>query len=197
MDGVERFTGSCRSAVIAVAVLAASCGYLGWRNHILQEQTRTLTEQMKRMSPSKGPSVGATVSLLRGQTISGEGVTFDLAHRKDSTLLLVLSPVCGYCRVNFHNWRSLLPKVRPEQVVWADVTGTADADYLASVGIQADASVIRMDRETLTQYHLTSTPITVLLGPNGTVRWAWSGAMKEEQVNDLQALLESRASVTR
>ncbi len=128
--------------------------------------------------------------MLRGQTISGQNATVDLSQREKGTLLLVLSPTCQYCKANFHNWRDLLPFVSSDQVVWVDLSGTADANYLASVAIPSEATVIRLNPEERTLYGLSVTPTTVLLGPHGVVRDAWPGLLGQEQLDQLRRLLK-------
>lgn len=192
MDVVQISAPKSRYAAdIAVLVLAIACGVLLLMNHKLQKQNRLLVEQFRSLSTAQGPPVGSKISLLRGHTISGQNATLDLSQRENRTLLLVLSPVCPYSRANFHNWQDLLPLVPPDEVVWVDLTGAADASYLASVAIPANANVIRLNPEERTLYSLNATPTTVLLGPHGVVRGVWPGLMGNEQVDQLRGLLRS------
>jgi hypothetical protein len=191
MNGGRSFLARLWPAVIAVVALAACCGYLVWTNHTFEKRKDLPVQQTIHRLAAQGPAVGTTISLLRGQSLTGQAVNLDLSHREKDTLLLVLSPVCPYCRVNFHNWRSLLARIHGDQVIWVDLTGTADANYLASVGIPGDATVVRLDSDNGTSYGLTGTPTTVLLDPHGVVRWASSGVLKDEQVNQLRGLLST------
>jgi len=176
---------------IALLVLAACCASLLWANRSLQKKNRLLVEEVARVSGTRGPPVGSSISFLHGLTISGQDVRLDLAARESGTLLLVLSPVCPYCGDNFHNWRDILRLVPSDQVIWADVTGRVDARYLASVAIPANSNVIRLYPEVRTLYDLNVTPTTLLLGPHGLVSWKWSGVMSDEEVKQLRGLLKS------
>jgi len=189
MDGEQASVVRSRYTFIALLVLTLSCGVLLWMNHALQKQARLLVEQVRNLSAAQGPPVGSSISFLRGHTISGQNVTLDLSNRQNGTLLLVLSPTCRYTKLNFPHWRDLLPLVPSDQVVYVDLTGTADSTYLASVTIPASANVIRLDPEERTLYSLGATPTTVLLGPHGVVRGVWAGLMRDDQVDQLRELL--------
>ncbi|MDR3578189.1 MAG: hypothetical protein P4L50_30370 [Anaerolineaceae bacterium] len=145
-----------------------------------------------------GPSVGSTIPLLRGQSVNDHEMTIDLARRETSTLLLALSPGCPHCRINFHNWREIVNLMKLDDVVWVDVTGTANADYLLSFGIPADACVIRLSQVDREADHLTSTPTTIWLDPHGVVRWAYVGELQSEEMEALRRLatLQSRTRPT-
>jgi len=179
-----------RYAGIAVLVLTIACGVLLWMNHALQKENRSLFEEFRSLSTAQGPPVGSTISYLRGRTISGQNVTLDLARRESGTLLLVLSPQCKYTKLNFRHWRDVLPLVSVDQVVYVDLTGTADSSYLASVAIPANAKVIRLDPEERTLYNLSVTPTTVLLGAHGVVRGVWPGLLNGEREEELRRLLK-------
>jgi hypothetical protein len=181
-----------RSTFATIFALMICAGYLLWKDHRLQKQNHTQAEQLKRRTDAQqAPRVGSTMSLLRGHTISQQNVTLDLSRRESGTLLLVLSPVCPYCRVNFHNWRDLLQGVSPDRVVWVDLTSTADARYMTTVGIPAKANFILLNADDTNQNRLIATPTTVLLDPHGVVRWSSSGIMSGEQVAQLRGLLTS------
>ena len=167
--------------------------YLGYffRNHqVLRQQGSSQTEHLRENSAEQGASIGSMIPQLRGRTITHQTVSFDLSNRRHDTLLFVFSPICTYCRVNFHNWRSILQVVAPDQVLWVDVTGTADTTYLASYGIPKDENIVLLDDRSSKSNLLAATPTTVLLDPHGAVRWSVSGVMNEEQVSQLQYLLK-------
>lgn len=181
--------------VLSIALmLTTASSYAVWKNHKTRRQDRAQTEHLNKSLSVQGPPIGTTISTLRGRTLSHQNVTFDFSHRKRETLLLVLSPVCPYCRVNFHNWRDILQTVPADQVVWVDLTGTADARYIATVGIPANANFISLEQGGANSNCLASTPTTVLLDSYGVVRWSLSGIMNDEQVGELRNLLKSPRS---
>jgi hypothetical protein len=116
-------------------------------------------------------------------------VTIDLSEGDSDTLLLVLSPSCPYCKINFHNWRTILSAARRARVICLDVTDTADVGYLKAFGIPATATVLRLTPGEAMARLFAGTPTTVLLSPHGVVRWAYSGVMKDEQLNELRGLV--------
>jgi len=60
---------------------------------------------------------------------------------------------------------------------------------MESVSIPADSNMILLDQEDASAAKLGGTPMTVLLDPNGIVKWRWSGVMSKKQIDELQALL--------
>jgi hypothetical protein len=174
--------------VTALAVLLLAGDQLskrGWKQQVNLRQAG----KSGRQPNSPTMLVGTTIVSLRGRTISDQKTTVDLSHRKHGTLLLVLSPVCPYCRVNLHNWRNLLQGLSSDEVLWVDITGTADSRYLATAGISENANVILLDDDPINRNRFTATPTTVLLDPNGVVKWAWSGIMGDEQLDRVRTLL--------
>jgi hypothetical protein len=180
-----------RYAGIATLTLVVACAVLLWVNHGLQKQNRLMDEQLRSLSTGQGPPVGSKISFLRGHTVSGQPATLDLSQRENRTLLLVLSPQCKYTKLNFSHWRDLLSRVPLDQIIYVDLTDTADFDYLASVAVPSNANLIRLDPEERTLYSLSVTPTTVLLGPHGVVRFVWPGVMGQEQSDQLWRLLKS------
>jgi len=179
---------TCASLTILTVMIWA--GSLQRTNQKLRQQNHAQAEQLNKYAGiTGGPVVGSEIAALHGHAMDKRHVTLDLAHRTGGSLLLVLSPVCPYCRVNFHNWRDLLQTVPSDHVVWVDLSGTADDRYLASVGLAASATVISLDQDESIPSSLVATPTTVLLDSHGVVRWSWSGVMNNDQVDELRGLL--------
>ncbi len=184
------FDGS-RYAFIATIVLTVTCAVLLVVNHKLQKQNIVLAGQFRALSDAEGPPVGSKIPSLHGTSISGQGMTLNLAQEGSGTLLLVLSPMCPHCKANFHNWRDLMPLVPASQVAWVDLTDTADARYLASVAIPADAHVIHLDPKDRSLYNLVATPTTIWLGPDGLVKHVWAGELSDDQISQIRETLRS------
>ena len=180
-----------RYAYITVFVLTLACGVLLVINHKLQAQNNQLVAQYHALSITEGPPVGSKIPSLRGVSISGQAMTLDLSQRDSGTLLFVLSPTCPHCKANFHNWKNLLPLVPANQVVWVDVTGTADAAYLASVNLPTSANVIRLSEEDRARYDLFATPTTIWLGSHAVVKNEWAGELQDGDIKQLQSTLKS------
>jgi hypothetical protein len=180
-----------RYALFALIALAICCVTLLWVNHSLQKKTNALEQQLSQLSASQGPPVGSSIPMLHGKSISGNTISYDLAHSHAGTLLLVLSPVCHFTKINFETWRSLLPAVGQRQIIWVDVTGKANGTYFTSVGVPSAANILRLNPDERSIYSLGSTPTTVLLDRNGVVQWEWPGVLNDEQLSQLQSLLKT------
>jgi hypothetical protein len=180
-----------RYAFIAVIVLTVTCVVLLVVNHKLQKQNIILAAQFRSLSDAEGPPVGSKIPSLHGTSISGQGMTLNLAQHASGMLLLVLSPTCPHCKANFHNWRDLMPLLPANQVAWVDLTDTSDALYLASAAIPADALVIHLDPKDRSLYNLVATPTTIWLGPGGLVKHVWAGELSDDQISQIRETLRS------
>jgi hypothetical protein len=136
--------------------------------------------------------VGSTISSLSGHTITKQTLKLNLTHRRGDSLLLVLSPSCPYCRINFHNWRNIIGMMPlNDQVVWADLTGGADPKYLKNYGIAENATIILLDDNQANSIKTLPTPTTIILDPNGVVKWVHSGVLDVDQLKQIKLLLSS------
>lgn len=133
-------------------------------------------------------SAGMVFPMIKGHTLSGQPMTLDFVGITQPTLVLILSPACPYCRVNFHNWRSILASHPEIRVVWVDLTDTADSHYLDLMGIAHDDKFICLNTES-TPKAIVSTPTTVLVDATGIVRWTWAGVLGIVQMKDVQKQL--------
>jgi hypothetical protein len=77
------------------------------------------------------------------------------------------------------------------QVVWVDVAGTAEASYLTSAAIPADAQLIRLNIGDRSLYKMNATPTTIWLSPHGVVKQVWIGELREDQVKQIREALVS------
>jgi hypothetical protein len=126
---------------------------------------------------------------IRGVGIQGEklAVTFGRDPRK--TLLLVFSPGCDFCELNWPHWRRIAVGAEEDAVrlVYICLSSTLTADYAKSHGIQGGIVLARLDFTTDRELGLHLTPQTILLTSEGEVEHAWSGLLSEEEVADIQA----------
>ena len=188
MDHSISRVGSRQWPIFAILFFIC-CAVLLWTNHRLQVDNADLHAQLENLASLKGPAPGSTIATLRGQAISGEDLSLNLADRRSNTLLFIFSPVCKFCKENLSNWQTLMSVAKPDRVVWADVTGKVDATYQATASIPPAASIIRLNPEERTLYAFDSTPTTVLLSKDGTVIWRYAGVLEHAQIEELRKLL--------
>jgi hypothetical protein len=167
---------------------AAWFGYGYFKSLITYRYGRSITGYSNKHSVNS-IAIGNHLPQLHGRTISQDDIVLNLAAQKHGTLILVLSPVCPYCRVNFHNWREVVKVARHDQVVWVDITNTADSTYLSSVGILPSENLILLEDKECRRLGLVVTPTTILVDSHGIIKWLWSGLMNDKQVNQLRSLL--------
>ena len=178
--------------ILALGAIVGVFTALSRNEYALRNKNNQQVQRRNDTQQHQSPLVGAAIHALHGRNFSNEEVLLDLSHRKSRTLLLITSPVCPFCRVNFHNWREVLRGVPKDEVVWVDVTGKADTQYRTLFGIPSEATFVRLLPDDVNLENLSVTPTTLLLDANGVVRWEWSGMMGEEQVVQLRNLLQVR-----
>jgi hypothetical protein len=154
-------------------------------------------------SPSHPPAVEPAASLssshshelirhIDGLTTEGKPLSFDFEHQEKGTLLLVMSPSCPYCRINFHNWRSLLNSPTHATVVWVDVSDSATEEYRKVFGLNERDEIVRISTDNNKTFPFWSTPTTALIAPDGHLQWSHEGVLNSADVAWLKNRLQAK-----
>jgi hypothetical protein len=123
----------------------------------------------------------------------GQPTTIDYGNDHRGTLVLVFSPLCGWCAKNWPAWKDAIARIDTKRVnvVAVDLLGTLPPDCVARFKIDALRIVYMPDPATTKQYRLGTTPQTILIGADARVRRVWSGPLTSEQRRELGESIES------
>jgi peroxiredoxin len=115
-------------------------------------------------------------------------ITYGSTNR--NRIFLYLSPDCPYCDEQMPYWRQLVDQVddqRFETVVLARATENVEGlrKYLADGGLNTVPAALISD-EIRRRYRLLGTPMTVIVGPDGTVVQQWRGRWTSEDAKIAQ-----------
>lgn len=168
--------------------LVVLCGLMTSANMFLLHQNKVLRSQSSKTS-LRVPE-GTVVSTLAGLDFDNKPVNFSTADRR-ATVVLVYSPTCHYCEMNWANWRNLIANVNSSRVrfIAADVTSNAHADFLGEKGVKGIDSIHRVDPGELVSMELDLTPQTILIGADSRVKHVWSGVLSPKDLSDLKAMV--------
>jgi hypothetical protein len=122
------------------------------------------------------------IRYVDGRTIEGKPILFDFEHQKNGTLLFVMSPSCPFCRINFHNWRSLLIPPVHTAVIWVDISDSATAEYRAVFGLNQKDAMVKISQDKNKLFPFWTTPTTALITPDGHVEWSHEGVLTSADV---------------
>ena len=137
------------------------------------------------------PSRGARVDKIAGLSLNGTPmqVGFGGDHRR--TLLYVFSTTCGVCKVNWPNWQAInkTADTRSFRLMYANINSEMSKNYLDSHGLPADKVFAQLDSRSRAALNLQVTPLTIMLGDDGTIERYWAGALQQEDLSEIQKLM--------
>lgn len=175
---------------LVLAALAAS-------NALLIRQNLQLRRELEKAQP-QGLRAGEKVPAFTSAGLGGETVRVGYDGEGPDRLLLYFTPSCRFCRDQFALWREALRRVEADRY---EVLGLAAqeedearlVEYLREVGCAHDSRtplrVALVPEEVRRAYHLSATPITLLVANDGTVRKVWVGRWTEAEKSDAGSAL--------
>jgi hypothetical protein len=172
-------------------ILVIGAVIAGWnmRKLRLHDNALALASTERNLSSSAHRLDVKTINAIKGISLAGNPIEYNFSNRDDNALLLIFSPVCPFCKLNFQNWRSILSSTPTRKVTWIDITNTATKDYFDKNGISPDVQVIRVTPEEAERLGLAATPTTILLSPHGGVKANIRGQLTKTDVLMCQSFL--------
>src|SRR5258708_16496554 len=116
---------------------------------------------------------GSQAPAFEGTTLTGGKVKLDYGKDARNTLLYVFSPTCHWCERNLPNIKAIIAARQDLHVVGVYLGPKLD---LQSAAGQPFTDVLQPTPQTASAYHLTGTPATLLISPDGKVVNSWSAA---------------------
>lgn len=159
-------------------------------NALLVRQNRQL--QTKLASAEETP-LGRTLIPITGVTLGGQELSMDLGKLGARSVLLVYSPACHFCKINWTNWAALLPRMTASgwTPIFADISGTTDATFVKQHGLEHFTVFRDLSSATKLAFVLRGTPTTVLFDRQGRAEKVWVGLLSHQDILDFGRLLQS------
>jgi hypothetical protein len=127
---------------------------------------------------------------LSGVDADGNFEFVGFGVQKQPTLILVFSPTCEVCRVNWPNWDAILHKASSgARVVAINLGGHLPNAYLTNHHLNAMDVIAQPFSEGVLEDHFRLTPQTIVVGANGRVKKAWLGALTPRDIRAIEELL--------
>jgi hypothetical protein len=126
---------------------------------------------------------------LRGKALDGQDITISYSDTAKETLMLVFSPTCGYCRRNWPIWSQLTSEAKDKRIVYVNIGGTISSGFTQQNSFGSAMVVASTTPQSILEYNLRVTPITLYLSPRGRVERVWSGEMSNSDLTEARNLL--------
>ena len=146
---------------------------LAGSNLWLARQNGQLRAEAQYYREFRSPRIGLKPPPLRGHNPDGQDVVISY-QSGDPTLLLVFSPTCPHCKRNWPVWSRLTQVAKNCRVVYVNVGGDSSASRLEH-NLGAAKLVEGLDPQSVLDYSLFQTPLTIYVSAKGQVEQVWSG----------------------
>lgn len=113
-------------------------------------------------------------------------VTIRFDNQKQSSVVYVFTPKCGWCAKNLPDFEKLYGfRQHDYRFIVVSLSGDGLAEYLQSSGLKMHvySKPLQSDQDL---YHLGSTPQTIVIGPDGVVQKSWEGAYQDNIFTEVQ-----------
>jgi hypothetical protein len=173
-------------------VLISSCCILLLAVNIaLIRQNRQLKAQLSAPSPNLEVARGAQMPELKGFDTAGKPLNVQYGQDSRKVLVLVYSPVCGFCEQNWPKWEQLITGLDRGAVrlVAVDVTATTKEPFIAQHKMSDLPVFVQVDPRDTLDYRFHLTPQTILLDRDGKVEREWTGVLNDSSVSELKQLI--------
>ena len=159
---------------------------------IVRRNRELVAADNQRLDSQMGPRIGATVAQMTGIDTSGTPLHITFGDDGRKTLLLVFTPECRLCRLNWPSWQMVANSINKKfyRMVYVNGHPGSTSEYLRQYQIPSWSTVIaEADPGVLIRCNITLTPETILLDTNGKIEKAWLGLLEGEQLSDVERSL--------
>ena len=132
------------------------------------------------------PPSGVELQPITGLNLQGDRVSIRYGEGEVGTVLLVGAAECFYTDANWKFWENLraFDWFRRQTVVFVDLSKVLSPGFFTSKGVSL-SDVMRVDAEVKLAYNLRLTPQTIIVGPDGRLKGAWSGMLTRDNLRDI------------
>jgi peroxiredoxin len=175
-------------------VLLAS---LAAANVLLIRQNLQMRRELGKYQPH-ALKAGDRVPPFSAAAADGSPFEVSYAGQGRKRVLLYFTPTCPYCRQQFAYWREMIERIDGNSFEVIGVVSQAEdraklQDYLTSMGCapgsRTPLRVALVPDAVRDRYMLNSTPITLLIDNDGTVKQTWVGKWADGDAITVGSLL--------
>jgi len=183
--GGVRLSRPLASLFVGFAVLLSAA------NLLLIRQSRNLQARLQSVRKELEIQPGNTVPALSGKDPQGNPLVIGYGQDKKQTVLMVFSPECGVCEVNWPNWDRAIrtADANGDRVVGVNLAPALSQKYLDQHGLRDHSVIAEADASAVFGYNLRFTPQTIVVGADGKVQWVWTGVLNREAERAFDAIL--------
>jgi len=173
-------------------VLRSALAAMVVANALLLWQNFGMRRELESVRP-RSLEVGEGVPPFKSVGLQGETIEVGYASGAPRRVLLYFTPTCVFCRQQFPHWKEVLRRAGPAGF---EVLGIADEsedpeklrEYLRAMGCGPDSDtplrVALVSKKVLSDYKLSATPATVIVGGGGGVEKVWTGRWSPTERRD-------------
>jgi len=176
---------SNRALTLFFTVLTLSLAlnvFLGWRVRGL----RAILNQERRQV---GISMGTDLSSLPVFDVAGRTTRIDF-NANIPTVVYVLSPSCGWCRLNEHNMQVLAAR-KSSEFRFIGLSSTAEnLQQYVSAGHAPFTVYVAGSAESTPGLDFRTTPQTLVVSPRGVVQKVWIGAFDGSRKREIESFFK-------
>jgi hypothetical protein len=134
--------------------------------------------------------VGVLLPDLRGKDLNGRDLNVSFQGVNQKTLLLVFSPTCPHCKRNWPVWQDLARGAGGTRVVFVNAGGPLPPDFSRIYNFDSAAVMAETSPESILQYSLLETPITILMSADGHSERVWTGEIGASKIPEIKGQIK-------
>lgn len=158
-------------------------------NCVLLKQNLNLKAQLDERQRSMVLKPGTMLNELEGNDVDGNQYVLSYGSNRPKTVLLVFSPLCGYCTQNLKNWRALYEGLdrKAFRVVAVSTISDGVKEYMSSHEFNIAPVISDVAPKKKVEYEMTVTPQTILIDSDGRVESVWAGVLDQQDKRQIEA----------
>lgn len=145
-----------------------------------------VNQSLQRKADLLHTPIGLKPPPLRGTSLDGRQIEIRYPREDAETLLFVFSPTCPACKTMWPKWSEIAAACSDKRLVYVNERGDITPTFLASFHPARGDYIAKTDPQSIVDYYLRETPITVLISAQGMVTGSWEGDLDAADVKGLE-----------
>jgi thiol-disulfide isomerase/thioredoxin len=172
---------------LALSVLGILLAVSNWR--LIRENER-LGATAQFYASLRHTPVGVALPDLQGKDLNGRDLKISSKGVNQKTLLLVFSPTCPHCKRIWPVWQDLAGSAAGTRVVFVNAGGPLPPDFSRIYSFDSADVMAETSPESILQYSLLETPITILMSADGQSERVWTGEIAASKIPEIEAQIK-------